>query len=142
MYEPQYSEDYQNTAREDSPIKVVASPLASAQLKSSKRREKKTTQNEEAPWCTAWTNEEEIVLCKGWVHVSEYSAVGNARKECRSWTEVSRYIESKTKAPGSSNVMTNLKGYEKGEIIHNLAWQHIAYAAMAGAASAFGCLPI
>ncbi|GKD17667.1 hypothetical protein Tco_1206825, partial [Tanacetum coccineum] len=29
--------------------------------------------------------EEEVALCKGWVHVSENSIVGNARKECQFW---------------------------------------------------------
>ncbi|GJU68253.1 zinc finger BED domain-containing protein RICESLEEPER 2-like protein [Tanacetum coccineum] len=29
--------------------------------------------------------EEEVALCKGWVHVSENSVVGNARKECQFW---------------------------------------------------------
>ncbi|GKC59687.1 hypothetical protein Tco_1087285 [Tanacetum coccineum] len=99
MYEPQSSEDYQNTAREDSPIEVAAPPPAPAQLKSSRRRQKRTAQNVEAPRCTAWTNEEEITLCKGWVHVSKNNVVGNARKECGFWTEVLRYMESKTKAP-------------------------------------------
>nr|GEZ73226.1 hypothetical protein [Tanacetum cinerariifolium] len=37
-------------------------------------------QIEDAPRCTTWTHEEEIALCKGWVHVSENSFIGNAKK--------------------------------------------------------------
>nr|GEV08757.1 hypothetical protein [Tanacetum cinerariifolium] len=37
-------------------------------------------QIEDAPRCTTWTHEEEITLCKGWVHVSKNSFIGNARK--------------------------------------------------------------
>ncbi|GKG01061.1 hypothetical protein Tco_0305766, partial [Tanacetum coccineum] len=38
--------------------------------------------------------------------------------------------------------MMNLKGYEKGEIIHTLAWQRIAFAAMAGASSDDSSSPV
>nr|GEW46282.1 hypothetical protein [Tanacetum cinerariifolium] len=71
---------YQNTTREESPVEVTASPP-----KPSKRRQKRmaTVQNEDASHCTAWTSEEEITLCKGWVHVYENSAKGNARKTQR-----------------------------------------------------------
>ncbi|GKC77104.1 hypothetical protein Tco_1127878 [Tanacetum coccineum] len=41
----------------------------------------------------------------------------------------------------AGRAMMNLKGYEKGEIIHSLAWQRTAFAAMAGASSVFGRLP-
>ncbi|GJW37236.1 hypothetical protein Tco_0060156 [Tanacetum coccineum] len=53
----------------------------------------------DAPRHTAWTNEKEIALCKGWIHVSENSKKGNARKDVGFWTEVLQYFESKTKAP-------------------------------------------
>ncbi|GKE60688.1 hypothetical protein Tco_1511055 [Tanacetum coccineum] len=43
--------------------------------------------NEDASRCTAWTNEEEIILCKGWFHVSENNAKGNAMKVDGFWTE-------------------------------------------------------
>ncbi|GJT14841.1 hypothetical protein Tco_0873547 [Tanacetum coccineum] len=91
MYKPYYSKDYQNTAREDFPVEVAALPLAPAQPKPSRRCQNISTQNEEAPCCTAWTNEEEIALCKGWVHVSKDSDVGKARKECGFWTEEMEY---------------------------------------------------
>ncbi|GJZ29012.1 zinc finger BED domain-containing protein RICESLEEPER 2-like protein [Tanacetum coccineum] len=78
MYEPQYSDSFQHTTREDSLVEIAAPP----------------------PWSTAWTNEEEIALCKGWVHVSENNAIGNARREFRFWTNVLRCMENKTKALG------------------------------------------
>ncbi|GJV91040.1 hypothetical protein Tco_1538853 [Tanacetum coccineum] len=95
LYSPQFSEDmYQNTVREDSPVEVTPPP----QPKPSRRRQKRTTtvRNEEVPRCTPWTNEEEIALCKGWVHVSENSAKGNARKTDGFWTEVKDYVHKKT----------------------------------------------
>ncbi|GJX08044.1 hypothetical protein Tco_0195976 [Tanacetum coccineum] len=58
---------YQNIVREESPVEVMAPPP-----KPSRRRLKRMVivQNEDAPRCTPWTNEEEITLCKGWVHDS------------------------------------------------------------------------
>ncbi|GJV06649.1 hypothetical protein Tco_1344305 [Tanacetum coccineum] len=96
MYSPKYSDSFQHTARKDSPVEVAAPPPKS---KSSRGRQKRTDQNEDAPRSTAWTNEEEIALFKGWVHVSENSFVGNAKRESGFWTEVLRYLENKTKAP-------------------------------------------
>nr|GEX31237.1 protein ALP1-like [Tanacetum cinerariifolium] len=49
------------TFREDSPVEVGAPPLMS---KPTRGRQKMTAQNEEAPWCTTWINEEKIVLYK------------------------------------------------------------------------------
>nr|GEX08513.1 hypothetical protein [Tanacetum cinerariifolium] len=57
-------------------------------------------QIEDAPWCTAWTNEEEIVLCKDWVHVSENSAKCNARKTNGFWIVALEYLRNKIKQPG------------------------------------------
>ncbi|GKA76700.1 hypothetical protein Tco_0783161 [Tanacetum coccineum] len=74
MHKPHYSEDYQNTAREDFPVEVATPPLAPTQPKPSRRCQNRPTQNEEAPCCTAWTNKEEIALCKGWIHEMEYDA--------------------------------------------------------------------
>ncbi|GJY46643.1 hypothetical protein Tco_0435706 [Tanacetum coccineum] len=59
-----------------------------------------TNQNEDRPRCIAWSTEEEIVLCKGWVHVSEYSAIGNAGRENGFWNEILPYPKRKTKAIG------------------------------------------
>ncbi|GKD49539.1 hypothetical protein Tco_1278515 [Tanacetum coccineum] len=56
---------------------------------------------------TAWTNEEEIALCKGWVHISENSAVDKARKECGFWTKVLWYMERKTKVLRKSTKWMN-----------------------------------
>ncbi|GJW12901.1 hypothetical protein Tco_1578728 [Tanacetum coccineum] len=88
---------YQNTARGESPVKVTTPPS-----KPSRRHQKRMAdvQNEDAPHCTPWTNEEEIVLCKGWVHVSENSAKGNAKKIDGLWTEVLAYLRNKTQQHG------------------------------------------
>nr|GEW63038.1 hypothetical protein [Tanacetum cinerariifolium] len=93
-----YSEDmYQNTVRDESPVEVTAPPP-----NPSKRRQKRAVivRNEDVPRCTSWTNEEEITLCKGWVHVSGDSAKGNARKTNGFWTEVLDYLGKKTNQPG------------------------------------------
>ncbi|GJX44116.1 hypothetical protein Tco_0260792 [Tanacetum coccineum] len=74
---------YQNTAHGKSPVKVTAPPS-----KPSRRHQKRMA------------DEEEIVLCKGWVHVFENSAKGNARKIDGLWTEVLAYLRNKTKQPG------------------------------------------
>nr|GEV57065.1 hypothetical protein [Tanacetum cinerariifolium] len=103
MYSSQYSDSFHHTAsfqhnaRDDSPVEVTAPP---PNLKLTKERQKRTAQNEGAPRSTAWTNEEEIELCKGWVHVSKNSFVGNTKREAGFWTEVLRYLENETKAPG------------------------------------------
>nr|GEZ00740.1 hypothetical protein [Tanacetum cinerariifolium] len=84
---------YQNTVREESSVEVTAP---------SKRRQKRaaTVRNEDVPRCTPWTNDEEIALCKGWVHVSESSAKGNTRKTDGFWSEVLDYLGKKTNQPG------------------------------------------
>nr|GEZ81014.1 hypothetical protein [Tanacetum cinerariifolium] len=84
------------TAHENSPVEVTAPPSKS-KSKPTRGRQKKTVQNEDAPWQTAWTNEEKIALCKGCVYVSENSRLGNTRKDARFWTGVLKYMESKTK---------------------------------------------
>nr|GEV13835.1 hypothetical protein [Tanacetum cinerariifolium] len=64
----QHTSSFQHTAREDSSIEVAASPPKS-KLKPIRVCQKRTIQNEDAPWQTTWTNEKEITLCKGWIHV-------------------------------------------------------------------------
>ncbi|GKA33801.1 hypothetical protein Tco_0720230, partial [Tanacetum coccineum] len=56
------------TTREDSPVEVAA-PSPKSKLKLARRRQMRTVQNKDAPRQTAWTNKEEIALCKGWIHV-------------------------------------------------------------------------
>nr|GEY11745.1 hypothetical protein [Tanacetum cinerariifolium] len=97
MYEHQYSDSFQHTSREDSPVEFTAPPPKSKPIRG---RQKKMDQNDDAPRSTAWTYEEEITLGKGWVHVSKNSVVGNARRAFGFWTQVLRYQENKTKAPG------------------------------------------
>ncbi|GJS15724.1 hypothetical protein Tco_0410196 [Tanacetum coccineum] len=63
---------FQHTAREDSFVEA-ATPPPKSKSKTTKGRPKRTAQNEDAPRQTAWTNEGEITLCKGWIHVSENS---------------------------------------------------------------------
>ncbi|GKE92230.1 ALP1-like protein, partial [Tanacetum coccineum] len=46
-------------------------------------------QSDDAPRQIAWTNEEEIVMAKGWVAVLENNKYGNARKEHGFWCEES-----------------------------------------------------
>ncbi|GJY33797.1 hypothetical protein Tco_0418266 [Tanacetum coccineum] len=70
----------------------MAPSPASAQLKPFKRCQKRTTQTEDAPRCVAWSIEEEIALCNGWVHVSENSAIGNARRESGFWNDFLRGV--------------------------------------------------
>ncbi|GKF41239.1 putative reverse transcriptase domain-containing protein [Tanacetum coccineum] len=54
-------------------------------------------ESDNSPRQTPWTTEEEIVLAKGWLAVSENSKDGNAKKKQVFWCEVLEYIESKTK---------------------------------------------
>ncbi|GJY46293.1 zinc finger BED domain-containing protein RICESLEEPER 2-like protein [Tanacetum coccineum] len=75
----QQTDSFQHTARDDSPVEVAAPP-PKWKSKPTRGRQKRTSQNEDAHRQTALTNEEEIALCKGWVHVSENSKKGNARK--------------------------------------------------------------
>ncbi|GJW55868.1 hypothetical protein Tco_0099953 [Tanacetum coccineum] len=75
MYSPQYLDFFQHTAREDSPVEVAAPPLKPKPTTEGRGK----TQNKDAPRSTAWKNQEEIALCKGWVHESKNNIVGNAR---------------------------------------------------------------
>ncbi|GJR76277.1 glutathione S-transferase T3-like protein [Tanacetum coccineum] len=89
---------FQETVREDSPVEVATSPPKTK--KPTRGRQKRTIQSDDAPRQVAWTNEEEIALCKGWVYVSENSSVGNTRKDVGFWCEVLQYMESKTNQYG------------------------------------------
>ncbi|GKB60702.1 hypothetical protein Tco_0916888, partial [Tanacetum coccineum] len=98
MYEPQYLDYFQHTASlkhtasEDSPVEVATPPLKS---KPTRGRQKRMAQNENAPRKTAWTNEEEIALCKGLVHVSENSSKVrlNVAQFCGVYANVMRRVQ-------------------------------------------------
>ncbi|GJZ05385.1 hypothetical protein Tco_0538660 [Tanacetum coccineum] len=84
---------YQNTVHEESPVEVTTPPP-----KPSKRRQKRlaTVRNEDVPRCTSWTNEEEIALCKGWVHVSKNSVKGRRIEELkRNTTSIRHFLNMK-----------------------------------------------
>ncbi|GJY77175.1 hypothetical protein Tco_0482291 [Tanacetum coccineum] len=78
MYTHEFSDSFQQnissfqeTAREDSPVEVVTSPPKTK--KPTRGRQKRTIQSDDAPRQIAWTNEEEIALCK--VHGEQNKAV-------------------------------------------------------------------
>ncbi|GJR25555.1 hypothetical protein Tco_1101787 [Tanacetum coccineum] len=105
MYSHEFSNSFQHTsffqkiARKDSPVEVAVLPPKS-KSKPTRRRQKRTIQNENAPWQIAWTNEEGIALCESWVHVSESSKLGNTRKDVGFQTKVIEYMENKPKQYG------------------------------------------
>ncbi|GJR17031.1 hypothetical protein Tco_0965558 [Tanacetum coccineum] len=68
--------------------------------KPTRGRQKRTIQSDDAPRQTAWTHEEEITLCKGWVEVPENSMLGNTRKDVGFCCAVLQYMESKIKQYG------------------------------------------
>ncbi|GJY49211.1 hypothetical protein Tco_0439167 [Tanacetum coccineum] len=76
---------------------VTTSPTKKKKKKPTRNRQKRHIQIHDAPRQIAWTTEEEIVLCKGWVAISKNSEHDNARKKDGFWCEVLGYIESKTK---------------------------------------------
>nr|GEU79904.1 alpha/beta hydrolases superfamily protein [Tanacetum cinerariifolium] len=67
-------------------------------------------QSDDTPRQIAWTNEEEIALCKGWVYVSENSNVGNTRKDAGFLCEVLRVWEA------SINLNANVGDDEEDEV--------------------------
>nr|GEZ36608.1 hypothetical protein [Tanacetum cinerariifolium] len=96
-YNSKNQNSFQHTSHEDSPVEFTAPPPKSKPIRGC---QKKMDQNDDAPRSTAWTYEEEITLGKGWIHVSKNNVVGNARRAFGFWTQVLRYQENKTKAPG------------------------------------------
>ncbi|GJY35729.1 ALP1-like protein [Tanacetum coccineum] len=78
----------------ESPVEQVATSRKKTK-KSTRARQKRTIQSDDAPWQIAWTTEEEIVLAKGWVAISENNKHGKARKQDGFWCEVLQYIERK-----------------------------------------------
>ncbi|GJY82981.1 ribonuclease H-like domain-containing protein [Tanacetum coccineum] len=74
--------------REESPIEAVATaPLKTE--KSTRARQKRMIQNDDAPRQIAWIHEEKIALCKGCVDIFENSMIGNSRKEAGFWAQES-----------------------------------------------------
>ncbi|GJW37721.1 hypothetical protein Tco_0060641 [Tanacetum coccineum] len=57
------------------------------------RRRSRRTEKGEDQRCYPWTPEKETALCKGWVHTSKDSFVGNARKENGFWVEILKYMQ-------------------------------------------------
>ncbi|GKD32469.1 hypothetical protein Tco_1247978 [Tanacetum coccineum] len=86
MHTPEFSDSFQeNTgsfqepAHEESFVEVATSPPKTK--KPTRGRQKRTIQSDDVPRQTAWTHEEEIALCKGWVDVAKNSMLGNTRKD-------------------------------------------------------------
>nr|GEU71027.1 protein ALP1-like [Tanacetum cinerariifolium] len=103
LYTSKFSEPLQeNTGywQEPYPHETMGEQVATSLTKKKKptrNRQKRTIQTDDVPWQIAWTTEEEIVLAKGWVVVSENNKHGNVRKQDGFWYEVLEYMESKTK---------------------------------------------
>ncbi|GKA66643.1 hypothetical protein Tco_0766451, partial [Tanacetum coccineum] len=49
--------------------------------KPTRGHQKRTIQSDDAPRQIAWTSEEEIALCKGWVYIFKNNRVGNTWKD-------------------------------------------------------------
>nr|GEX10939.1 ribonuclease H-like domain-containing protein [Tanacetum cinerariifolium] len=91
---------WQEPNTQESHIEEVATSPTKNKKKVTRNRQKRTSQSVDAPRQTLWTTEEEIVLCKGWLAISENSKDGNAKKQSGFWVEILDYIESKTKQYG------------------------------------------
>ncbi|GJQ98549.1 hypothetical protein Tco_0009688 [Tanacetum coccineum] len=106
LYTPDFSESLQeNTGfwQAPNPYEVPVEQVTTSPTKKKKatrNRQKKTIQSNDAPQQTLWTTEEEIVLYKGWLVISENSKHGNSRKQGGFWCEVLLYMESKTQQYG------------------------------------------
>nr|GEX48618.1 hypothetical protein [Tanacetum cinerariifolium] len=134
MYEPQYADFHQNTAREDSPVKITSSSQAPALLKLSKRRQKMTNQNEDVPRCIAWSTEEEIVLCKGWVHVPKHSAIDDEEDEVQEverpmGRDKAKCLKKKGAGASGSSATTNDEALTR-LMVSELAMHHERFMAM------------
>ncbi|GKE83136.1 glutathione S-transferase T3-like protein [Tanacetum coccineum] len=56
-----------------------------------------------------WTPEEEVALCKAWVHASENSVEGNGKKAAGFWTKVTGYFHHETGEQKRSYDFVNCK---------------------------------
>ncbi|GKD12647.1 hypothetical protein Tco_1197054 [Tanacetum coccineum] len=103
MYSPQYLtyfqhiSSFQHTSRKESLVKVTAPPSKS---KLTRGHQKRTSQNKNAPQQTTLTNEEEIALCKGWVHVSENSSKESGDASINLNVDVGNVEENKVQEQG------------------------------------------
>ncbi|GKA35233.1 reverse transcriptase domain-containing protein [Tanacetum coccineum] len=121
MYTPEFSDSFQQNigsikeiAREDYPVEVASLP-PKTKSKPTRGCQKRTIQSDDAPQHIAWINAEEIALSKGWIYVSENNIIGNTEKEAGFWSEILKYMESKTKQYGSRTLQESgiLKGSPK-----------------------------
>ncbi|GJS59959.1 villin-4 isoform X2 [Tanacetum coccineum] len=107
MYSPQFSESLPNTVSENSSIEEVLDPTK----KPSKRRQKKTSRNDDEARCTSWTTQEEIALSEYGVPFTLLHACAEL-KDSLKWKEVKllgakRHEKNKRyKSPGSSSFNT------------------------------------
>nr|GEY36045.1 hypothetical protein [Tanacetum cinerariifolium] len=89
----------QRPACEDSPIEALATSPPET-MKPTREYQNRIIQSDDTPQQIAWTHEEEITLCKGWVDVSKNNMLGNSCKEAGFWCACLAYMESKTKQYG------------------------------------------
>nr|GEX81345.1 hypothetical protein [Tanacetum cinerariifolium] len=101
LYTPQLSDSFlentgywKQTNLDDSPVEQVATSSTKKKKNATRNRRKRMNQAEPAPRQTAWTNEEEIALAKGWRSVSE-----NSEREGRD-----KVKNKRSKASGSSTM--------------------------------------
>nr|GEZ58114.1 hypothetical protein [Tanacetum cinerariifolium] len=75
---------------DDSPVDEVVA----VKPKRKYTRRRQPIKKDDKEFVEPWTIEEEVVLCKAWVHVSENSVKENAKKAAWFWTEVTEYFHT------------------------------------------------
>ncbi|GJT93138.1 glutathione S-transferase T3-like protein [Tanacetum coccineum] len=84
-YQPtQYTEGPSEPVEDDSPVEEVAA----VKPKRKYTRRRQPIKKDDKEFVEPWTLEEEVALCKAWVHASENSVEGNGKKMSGFWTEV------------------------------------------------------
>ncbi|GJU35005.1 hypothetical protein Tco_1183359 [Tanacetum coccineum] len=100
--------------------KIFAASLLKSKLKPTRGRQNRMIQNEDTPRHTAWTNEEEIALCKEKGDFSERKrseksvqrGLKSAKEYCSIYSQ--DWVTSTEGGPGGEGVVLEEKGEEQG----------------------------
>ncbi|GJS76825.1 hypothetical protein Tco_0726706 [Tanacetum coccineum] len=80
----QYTEGPSEPVEDNSPVEEVVA----VKLKRKYARRRQPIKKDDKEFVELWTPEEEVSLCKSWVHASENSVEGNGKKATGFWMEV------------------------------------------------------
>ncbi|XP_022033496.1 uncharacterized protein LOC110935422 [Helianthus annuus] len=90
------------------PLTCSVDESPSPQLKATKKKRGKAVESSEPQKRQLWSTEEEVILTKGWLHISSDEITGNSQKKNDFWKRVHAYF---TKGTSVKRTVDNVRTY-------------------------------